>query len=163
MDFSTLTNAQLRDECGKRSLPVSGTNPDLIDRLNAYEASNPANIDPADLLGGDDDEPAPYTPPAPEVLVTDPTPAPIVADPAPVVEPPADPRILPGNRFEMLFPCRNELSTGVHEENLLALWQEAAEAGYNPRGGAYGGYRTGFRDVKGARHAVYEISIRPDK
>ncbi len=153
MDFSTLNKEQLRDECVARNLPVSGTNVELVDRLTAYEASKPSEED--DLLGDLDDEP---TQPPAEAPVTDPK----MATPTGVDVPdPVDPRILPGSRFEQLFECPSELSTGVHQDNLRRTWQAAAEAGYNPRGGAFAATRTGFRNVKGVRHAVYEIAIRP--
>ncbi len=167
MDFSTLNKEQLRDECVARNLGVSGTNVELVDRLTAYEASKPP-ADDEDLLSDLGDEPPvvtkrenPPIPTTPETPVTDST-DPKMATPADIDVPePEDPRVLPGNRFEMLFACPSELSTGVHQDNLERTWQAAAEANYNPRGGAYGATRTGFRTVDGKRHAVYEIGIRP--
>lgn len=169
MDFSTLNKEQLREELLARQLPVSGTNPELIDRLNAYEYTK-AQVEGAPDMGEDDDllgdlgdpPPAPTPTAPPEAPVTQPDPnSAVQPDPSPA-EPQKDPRLLPGNRFEAVFACPSELSTGVHQDNQLRARAAAEEAGYAVRGGAYSAIRVGFRDIKGIRHAVYELSIRKE-
>lgn len=80
MDYTTLTNPQLADECRKRGLPAYGKKPQYIDRLTKHDAAqapipeeNPVSDNIADLLEGPDlDVLAPpaipvSTTPAPEV------------------------------------------------------------------------------------------------
>jgi hypothetical protein len=164
MDFSTLSKDQLREECTTRGIPVSGTNPELIDRLNMYEAQRAeaegSDVDDDDLLAAASvpAPAAPAVPSTPEVPVMT-TPEATAANPTSVV----DPSLLPGNRYEVTFPCQSELSTGVHQDNLLRARDAAEQAGHTVRGdAAYSASRTGFRTINGVRHAVYEVPIRKE-
>lgn len=122
---------QLKDEAAKRGLPVSGTNQELIDRLVGH--------DDDDLLGpGDPPKAADQAPP----------------EATKETEPEA-----PRATFTAYYECPGELSTGVHLENVRRCWNDAAAAGYVPRGGAYAAARTGFVERDGKRYAVYEIPL----
>lgn len=136
-DFDSMTNAQLKEECAKRGLPVSGTNPELVARLEEYDS------DP--LLSGE------QQPKADVATVTETA----TVDRAPEVDRRHTPSV-----FRTRFECPGELSTGVHDDNLRRVWAEAVAAGHTPRGGAFGASRTGFEFDGGRRYAVYEINIR---
>lgn len=141
MDYSALTKDQLKDEASKRGLPVSGTVPELTERLQ--------NHDNDDLLGGGGDD----GPPSPPAAVNEAS-----AAAAQASEPETDAE--PPRTFRTRYECPGELSTGVHHDNLRRCWQEAADAGYVPRGGAFGAAMTGFVMDGGKRYAVYEINLR---
>lgn len=144
--FDAMTNAQLREECSQRSLPVSGTNPELIARLEEYD-------DDQLLQGLTGDAPKVDTAAVVEAPSVDKT----AAEPPP---PPPPGRPTRATTFVTRFECPGELSSGVHQENLQRIYSEAVAAGHTPRGGAYGGHRTGFTVDGGRRYAVYEINIR---
>ena len=136
MDYEGLNRDQLKAEAAKRGLPVGGTVLELVERLRDHDAD--------DLLS-----------PAGPAGVSTPPPAERQPEPEPKPAPAEAPKV-----FQALYECPGELSTGVHQENLRRCWNDAAEAGYEPRGGAYGAARTGFRTEKGKRYAVYEIGLR---
>jgi len=135
VDYDSMNKEQLKDEAGKRGLPVSGTVPELVERLQANDND--------DLLGD-------VKPPAPEPA------APAAA--APAAEPPSEPTP-PPTSFKAYYDCPGELSTGVHQENVRRCWDDAVAAGYSPRGGAYAAARIGFETRGGKRYAVYEIPL----
>ena len=148
--YSAMVKEQLREEAGRRGLPVSGTNEELIHRLEQYDVDN----DP--LLAEAERENQASTPPErPSPAAKTSTP-PTVA-PAPPEATEATPVASTGP-FRTTFRCDGELSTGVHHENCDRTRERAFHAGLQTRGGAY---RIGFEaGDDGHRHAVYEINVR---
>lgn len=139
MDYDSMNKDQLKDEAAARGLPVSGTVPELVQRLRDHDSD--------DLLG---DSAKPAKSDAPSDVS-----APVVANPAPSAEPAPPLRV-----YRAKYECPGELSTGVHQENLRRCWQEASDAGHSPRGGAFGAAMTGFATEGGKRYALYEINLR---
>lgn len=134
MDLEEMKKDQLQDEASKRGLPVSGTNPELIERIRTYDA------DPDNLLGGDGGGPSTGGGSAPQA--------------------PSEPEKPRLTIFTAKYECPGELSTGVHQENVRRCWNDAQQAGYEPRGGAFAAGRTGFVVEGGKRYAVYTIPVR---
>lgn len=156
--FDGYKQAELQQACKERDLPASGSNAEMIDRLEQYELLNQDDkgeieikVEPAVDLD---------TPTAPPVVIP---PAPPQSDPNPPV-PPVDtadggpveaPRTL-----EVAFPCPAELSTGLHLEFARRAAEQARAQGHTPKGGDGGAHRTGWRVIDGVRHAVYEVHLR---
>ena len=148
---------QLQAEASRRGLSAGGTNAEIAARLEESDqqmaAADRAAVSDDDLLGDDTPTvPAPSDAPAaaPVTPVTAPPPA---AEPTPVVAKPKGP-------FETSFPCSGELSTGMHNEYRERAYAQALAEGLMPRGGLAGVSRTAFRDINGARHAVYQVVLQ---
>lgn len=141
--YDDLTNDQLKALLATRDLPVSGTKPELLARLeqNDLEKANAGNDD---LLDGDADQP-----PAPG----EPTPPAAPDEPAGPTEQPKS--------VLFKYPCYGELSTGAHEDNRRRAYSDAVAAGHAPKGGLAAVHRARFEEVPGkGRHAVYEVTLR---
>lgn len=156
---------QLQAEASRRGLSAGGTNAEIAARLDEWDATHPDD----DLLNdeapaGPDATAADLNPPAAPAAA----PAPPVAPPPSAAEPPApmfetsfNPSgAKPKGTFETSFPCSGELSTGMHNEYREQAYVRALAAGLTPRGGLAGVSRTAFRDVNGARHAVYQVVLQ---
>lgn len=179
--YDEMLKEQLRQLCSDRGLPVSGTNPELIERLELYDAAEeaertraaeaaPDDDDDDDLVraaGGDDSGEAtglPDDPTLAEALLSaseaagraaKPVDDTSSSDPTPtgVDEPTADP---PRSvRYE--FECGDDFSNGLHHRFIQQTRERALADGHQPRGGAY---RVDFAGSGPRRRAVYEILLR---
>jgi hypothetical protein len=150
--YDQMLKDELRELCLKRGLPVSGTNAELIARLEGADAAQTQQDgQEPDLLAEvqmtDGDEPEQAQTPTP---VTHPTP-----DPVREPEPTEDPvhRTVHRARFE----CpRGVIPTDMHTQFLRATENAAIAAGNTIRGGAA---RTGFQEDDGKYYAVYEVAL----
>lgn len=134
--YQGMIKEQLRELAGKRGLPVSGTNEELIERLATWDEEADPLLDESLVQSGEQ-----------------------LPEPADNNNVEVNPR-MPIVAFETTFPCPGELSTGVHLEYLERTHRRAVEAGHRPRGqGAMAAARTGWRMVNGERHAVYSIPV----
>lgn len=171
--YDEMLKEQLRQLCSDRGLPVSGTNPELIDRLERYdtaeEAGEAATDDDDDLIkaageGLGEATGLPGEPTLAEALlsaseaagraaepVVDTTPSDVT--PAGEGESAADP---PRSvRYE--FECGENFDDGLHALFIRQTRERALVDGLHPRGGAY---RVDFAGVGSQRRAVYEILLR---
>lgn len=171
--YSDWKQPQLQAEASKRTLSAAGTNAEIIARL---EQDDLERANASDDLLNDLEPAAPVVPPQvapvaePQLTIQPAAPGQPAGPqppiqmyylPAPTPEPVAPPV---AKTHEVTYPCHNELSTGMHEENRLRAYHDTIAAGLSPRGGLGGVSRTGFRQVDGARHAVYEVLLqRPPK
>lgn len=176
--YDSLLKDQLRQLCSDRGLPVSGTNSELVERLercDAAEEAERAHVTEAafdeddDLLkaagmgvGGatgpsDGHAPAGTTPKPPEAPegATEPVVDTSPSDqntPAEVVPAQESPRSV---RYE--FECGDSFDDGLHFLYIRQTRERALADGYAPRGGAY---RVAFVGAGAGRRAVYEILLR---
>jgi len=150
---------QLQAEASKRGLSAGGSNDEIKARLEEWDATHPDEdlLSDAPAEQGSDGvaSPAPSVAPAaaPGTPVTAPPPA---ADSDTVREAPKP----PPKFYETTFPCSGELSTGMHNEYREQAYARALAAGLAPRGGLAGVSRVDFRNVDGARHAVYQVVLQ---
>lgn len=149
---------QLQAEASKRGLSAGGTNAEIAARLDEWDAAHPDDDLLNDDSAGADANAADLTPPAapaaaPGTPVTAPPPA---AEPASTPAAPAK----PAKSYVTSFPCHGELSTGMHNEYREQAYARALAAGLTPRGGLAGVSRIDFRNIDGARHAVYEVVLQ---
>lgn len=121
---------QLKEEAGRRQLPTSGTNAELIERIRQWDLDH-------------DDDP----------LADDPHGDPPSESSSPSASEPAKPQTVFTTRFE----CPGELSTGVHHENCDRTIHRARQEGLTPRGGAA---RVGFEFEGDTRYAVYQVNLQ---
>lgn len=162
MDYSTLTKAELQTEIDRRNEgrpPVShiartGTNPELIERLQADDAETSPVEDEAvedeDLLaddGADEDMVAAQSFDAGEA-----------DDPDPNETSDTSNGLVTPRLFEARYEMHGqELGTALHQEFLTRVSQDAAAAGHSVKGGPY---RERFDTEGGKHYAVYRVNVR---
>lgn len=152
--YEGLLKEQLREEAGRRGLPVSGTNEELVARLEQHDLESDPLLEAAARENQAPAAPSQLSPASPATT----TPPSVVPDVPGVSE--AAPEATTG-LFTTTFPCTGELSTGVHHENMERTYQQAVDAGFSPRGGVGGAHRIRFEnDKNGRRVAVYGIHVR---
>lgn len=178
--YDEMLKEQLRQLCSDRGLPVSGTNPELIERLELYDATEEAERARAaeaahadedddllkaagvDAAGGatgppGDSPPTEATPEPSEAPggATEPVGDTSPSDPTPPrEEKPAEdsPRSV---RYG--FECGVDFNDGLHHRFIQQTRERALADGHQPRGGAY---RVDFAGSGPRRRAVYEILLR---
>ena len=128
-NLDSMLKDQLKEEAGKRGLPVSGTNEELIERIRQCD------LDHEDDPLGDDHESKPK-----DRMTTEAT-------------EPGKPK---QTSFVTLFPCPGELSTGMHHEYCERTIARAQADGHQIRGVAH---RIDFTVKEGKRYAVYEVHL----
>lgn len=153
--YDGMLKDQLRDLCMQRNLNVSGTNAELISRLEGWDAAH--SDEEPDLLAeagieppGDEPDPLPPVPePAPKIIPN-------------VREDPPGPEELPANqtvhrvRFEVPGNPNAVIPTELHQRFLRATEDSAIRAGHRIRGGAC---RVDFQTEGDKRYAVYEVIL----
>lgn len=161
--LSDMTRTELLAECKKRELSGAGSNDDLIDRIEAYDAEN---ADP--MLVGDDEAPddAAESEAAPADANVQPDAAGEQADskPAQANPDPNDGFVAP-SRFRREFPLGDRsIDDNYHMHLIGETHAAAAAAGYRPRGGVTVGHRVRYAaDATGRRTVVYEVHVQsPD-
>ena len=151
-DYSGMSKDQLRELCLNRSLPVSGTIPELIARLQGADAA--AEPDGEEALLAAAGITAPPVDQSPPPVPTQTPRAPV----QPRQEPAPDPSESRASHtvHRMQFECPGELATEDHERWLRATENAAHGSGFNIRGGAR---RVSFMNEGGKRYAVYEVTL----
>ena len=149
-DYKDLLKEQLRELCAQRSLPVSGTNDELIARLSGWDQ---AQAGEQDLLEAAGIEPGPQaapvsTPGRPTVT----TPVDPIRGPAPEPGETRANQTVHRQRYE----CPDDLTTESHEQWLQATESAAIGQGNRLKGGAH---RVGCEHESGKRYAVYEVTL----
>lgn len=148
MAYEGLKKDQLQELCRQRKLTVSGTNDELVARLQGWDQAHELDeLDLRELAQAPPDEPVEPEPVQAPVQAQQP---PAAADPVPPTVPETEPKV-----FEQVYECPGTLPTELHEQWCNQTAQAAHEAGIRTRGSAH---RTGFRYQGGMRYAVYEIS-----
>jgi len=147
--YDNMLKDQLRELCLSRNLNVSGTNAELVARLEGADAAK-AQQDgqEPDLLAeaGLDDE------------VQEQAVAPVAyVEPDPHRE--EEPEVLPVNRtvHRVRYECpRGVIPTEMHEQFLRSTENAAIRAGHVIRGHAH---RVSYQDEGDKHYAVYEVSL----
>src|SRR5688572_9890503 len=157
VNYSTMPKSELQELCRARELPVSGTNVDLIARLEGWDAKQGQPEDDDDLLNEierEDQETG--EPPADQGSVvakmtattSAQRPAAKMPELGPEIvqtQPQADRRMATPTTFEIAFAMSGrELSTGLHQDYQKRAYDEAVAAGHQPRGGLAGSSHVGL-------------------
>jgi hypothetical protein len=144
--------AELQSLASSRGLSASGTNEDLVARLEEWDTEHADDL-LSEIESGSTPKAAATAPPAPAAT------APAAAAPP---APPADPYAVksPPGAYRTRFEVGTELSTGMHQEYQQRTFARAVEAGHIPRGGMAGARRVEFINEGGTRYAIYEQVIR---
>lgn len=156
--YDSLLKEQLRDLCMQRELPVSGTNAELIARLEGWDDAHANDGDEPDLLAAAGIEPPPDSQaPPPQPPTPTPVPEPVVTheDPPSPGEPRANQTVFRA-RFEVPGSRDAVIPTDLSQQFARATEDQAIRNGYRVRGGAA---RVAFEYDGGKRYAVYEVIL----
>lgn len=170
--LSRLGRAGITAEARKRNLATTGSNPDIIARIEAYEASGGVVADPKDLAGAASASAAAPAPSAPAGGAASAPAGPPSPGPRDPFAGKAGSVARVGKQkvgfFEGTNTWRSEWVVGprtpddsTHFGLIESTHDAAREAGYRTLGYPHAGTRVGFStDRNGSRTAVYEVFAR---
>jgi hypothetical protein len=180
MDYRTRSRSELLKLCKERGLSGAGTNEDLIERLEAQDAAQPAADDDFDPLADEDasaeaegepdaDQPAAEEAPAVEEPAPAAEPQPMTdGEEQPAAEQPAgqdgpDPAVkegVTGNVYRREFYPDRLLDDAYHRHLIAETHHAANAAGHATRGGLTIGHRVRYdQDAAGKQTVVYEVYL----
>lgn len=165
MSYDDMKKPELQKLARERKLPTSGTNDELIARLEQYDNQQAQPADEPDLtaLGDDPEQPAGEGTSAGPASDTDTSGAATPSEPSGVdsgegtVGVPVRDR---GGVFRTEFKLNGDLSDGIHQDYRRQVVEQAKAAGHRPVEGTAGARLVGVEARIDGQYAIYQIHTR---